>query len=244
MKLPIVLLLLLQVLLPASIAHAQQRLWVTEAYLELSSGPGNEFPVFHVLERGEGLTVQSRRTQWFQVMSDSGVEGWVVRQALEQTADAAGQPFHFKAVGESEYQKRRWEIGFMGGDFQGSDVVSAYVGLAFNQNLSAEVMLSKALGTFSSSHIASLNLVSQPFPRWRVSPYLSLGTGSIRTEALTVLVQAEETTFNAANAGVGLKYYVSHRFMLRVEYKNYVLFNNDEDNEEVEEWKAGFAAFF
>ncbi len=244
MKLLIVFILALPILLSTSIAHAVERLFVAQAYLELSTGPGKEFPIFHVLEKGDGLVVKSRRTHWFLVVSAEGVEGWVEQQALEQTVDDMGNPYRYKTVDGSEFQHRRWEIGFMGGDFQGADLISAYVGVAFNRNLSAEITLSKALGSYSNSQLATFNLVSQPFPRWRVSPYLSLGTGVVRTEALTVLVQAKETTFNAANAGVGLKYYVSHRFMLRAEYKSYVLFNNDENNEEVEEWKAGFAAFF
>ena len=44
--------------------------------------------------------------------------------------------------------------------------------------------------------------------------------------------------------GLGLRTYLSRRFLLRAEYKSYVVFTSRDDNEEVDEWKAGFTFFF
>jgi hypothetical protein len=38
--------------------------------------------------------------------------------------------------------------------------------------------------------------------------------------------------------------YVSRRFMFRGEYNSYLTFTSRDDNEELDEWKAGFAFFF
>jgi len=47
-----------------------------------------------------------------------------------------------------------------------------------------------------------------------------------------------------AHVGAGLRIYATRRFILRAEYKSYVVFTSRDDNEEVEEWKVGFAFFF
>jgi hypothetical protein len=58
------------------------------------------------------------------------------------------------------------------------------------------------------------------------------------------LIQAKDTQDLTAHMGLGLKVYLTRRFILRAEYKNYVGFSSDDKNEEFEEWKAGFAFFF
>ena len=46
------------------------------------------------------------------------------------------------------------------------------------------------------------------------------------------------------HVGAGLRIYTTRRFLLRAEYKSYVVFTSRDENEEVEEWKVGFAFFF
>jgi hypothetical protein len=38
--------------------------------------------------------------------------------------------------------------------------------------------------------------------------------------------------------------YVTKRFMFRTEYSSYLTFTSEDDNEELDEWKAGFTFFF
>jgi hypothetical protein len=86
--------------------------------------------------------------------------------------------------------------------------------------------------------------VSQPFPEWRFSPFFTLGAGHIATKPRVTLVQAEDSSDATAHVGLGMRVYLSRRFILRAEYKSYVAFSSDDDNEEFEEWQAGFAFFF
>ena len=37
---------------------------------------------------------------------------------------------------------------------------------------------------------------------------------------------------------------ISRRFMFRAEYRSYVVFTSRNDNEEIDEWRGGFAFFF
>jgi hypothetical protein len=38
--------------------------------------------------------------------------------------------------------------------------------------------------------------------------------------------------------------YLTRRFIVRAEYKNNVIFQDKDDNQEIDGWKAGFAFFF
>ena len=61
------------------------------------------------------------------------------------------------------------------------------------------------------------------------------------------LVEPEDKTNQISQIGFGVRKYLSRRFMLRLELNEYVVFsaNNDRDeNEDISEWKLGFAVFF
>jgi hypothetical protein len=82
------------------------------------------------------------------------------------------------------------------------------------------------------------------FPEWRVTPYFTLGTGSIHTVPKATLVATTDRTDPVAHVGFGVRTYLSRRFSFRAEYKTYVVFTSRNDNEEIREWKAGLSFFF
>ncbi len=71
-------------------AKSNVELVVEEPFIELRTGPGRGYPVFYVVEQGAAITVTRRRTEWFEVISPRGQEGWVHRDALELTLDPEG----------------------------------------------------------------------------------------------------------------------------------------------------------
>ena len=221
---------------------------VVEPYIELHTGPGSGYPVFHVVDRGEFIEILKRKTNWFKVRYRDGmhrvVEGWVTREQLELTATPGGDSTRLAETALDDFTRRRWEIGVLGGDFGAAPVMALYGGFAFNKNLSVELSAAKVIGEFSSSTLYNLNLLSQPFPEWRFSPFFTMGAGQIDTQPRVTLVQARDRTDLVANVGVGMKIFLSRRFILRAEYKNYIAFASDDDNEEFKEWKAGFSFFF
>ena len=82
----------------AKAAAAQEKLlqvFVSEPYLELSTGPGRGYPVFHVVEREQSVDVLYRRTDWFKVRDEQGVEGWARARDMRRTKLADGSPFVF-----------------------------------------------------------------------------------------------------------------------------------------------------
>lgn len=217
---------------------------VAEPFLELHTGPGRGYPVFHVVDRGEQIEVVMRRTDWFQVRTTRGIEGWVKLDQMQATLDTSGRQTAIDEPTTDDYVGRRWEVGLQLGDLDGANVISAYGGYHFTRNLSAELHVGEVSGNFSSGWLATADIVHQPFPEWRVSPYATLGTGVIHISPRATLVQTQDRTDQVGHVGLGLRMYVSKRFMFRGEYNSYLTFTSRDSNEELDEWKAGFAFFF
>ena len=217
---------------------------IADPYIELHTGPGGGYPIFFVAERGEQIALLMRRTEWFKVRVARGQEGWVHFEQLTTTLNPDGEPFDVPALGFSDYESRRWEVGALYGDFGGANVIGMYGSRTFTPNLSGEAWVSQAIGRFSDSTMVTLNIVHLMYPDWRASPYFTLGGGVIKTEPKATLVATTDRTDNVALAGAGVRVYLTRRFVFRGEYKTHVVFTSRNDNEEVQEWKAGFSFFF
>jgi hypothetical protein len=247
MRWVLLLLSLVQFAIAAQAAGAERQpreVTIADPYIELHTGPGRGYPIFFVAERGERIALLKRRTEWFQVQVARGQEGWVHFEQLTTTLEPDGEPFDLPALGFDDYTARKWEVGALYGDFGGANVIATYGSRSFTPNLSGEVWLSQALGRFSDSTMVTLNVVHLMYPDWRASPYFSLGAGVIKTEPKATLVATRDRTDSVAQAGAGVRVYLTRRFVFRGEYKTHVVFTSRNDNEEVREWKAGFSFFF
>jgi len=217
---------------------------VADPYLEMHTGPGRGFPIFHVVDRGESVGIVMQRTDWYLVRAANGTEGWVDQAQMELTLKPDGSEVEFARATLEDFTNAKWEAGVLAGDFGGANIVSVYGGYSLNPHVSVEVWGSQILGNFSNGWMASVNVVHETWPDWRVSPFFTLGAGAIRTEPKSTIIQGEDRTDQIGHVGAGFRVYATRRFLLRVEYNSYVVFTSRDDNEEVEEWKAGFAFFF
>lgn len=225
-------------------AGESQFVVVADPFIELHTGPGSGYPVTHIVERGERVEILKRRTQWFKLRGPRGTEGWAHRDQMERTLQPSGRPAEFPDAGRAEYRARTWSVGLLAGDFGGATAYTGFGTRRLSQHLSAELNASQILGNFSDGWAASVNIVHTFFPEWRASPFFSLGTGIIHIEPKSTLAQADDRTDQTAIVGLGVNAYLSRRFVLRAEYKGYVVLSSRDDNEDVDEWKAGFAIFF
>ena len=217
---------------------------VADPFLELRTGPGRGFPVFHVVERGETVRVETRRTDWFQVIDADGREGWVHKAQIAETLLPAGVKLAIDDPAREDFGTHRREVGLLLGDYGGANVVTVYGAYTFNEHLAAELALAHILGNFSDGQYATIGVTHVPVPEWRVQPFLSIGTGVIRIRPEGTLVGSEDRTDQVAYAGLGVRAYMARRFIVRGEVKEYVVFTDRDENEEDVEWKIGFAFFF
>ncbi|MFK8053757.1 MAG: SH3 domain-containing protein [Woeseiaceae bacterium] len=225
-------------------AREYREVQVADPFLEMHTGAARGYPITNVVEQGERVQIIRRKTEWFKVRTDRGAEGWVHISQLELTLDEAGELTEIESVGRDEFLQRRWETGIMTGDFSGADTVSIYGGYSLTRNLSIELWGAQLIGNFTNGWLGTANIVHETWPEWRVSPYFTLGTGVVRTEPKSTLVITPDRTDQVALVGAGVRAYVTRRFVLRAEYKSYVVLTSRDENEEVEEWKVGFGFFF
>jgi uncharacterized protein YgiM (DUF1202 family) len=241
------LIALLTALVLAAPAYAKSevvQVVVADPYIELHTGPGRGYPVFHVVDRGATIDVVRQRTSWYEVRTDRDVTGWVSEEQLARTLDANGEPVAIAEPGWAEFEGRRWETAIGFGDFDGASSISLTGSYRFSPNFSVGLMAADISGDYSDGWLASVRLVHTPFPDWRVSPYLLLGTGVLHVSPRASLVSTEDRTDQVAQAGVGVRAWLARQFVVFGEYSGYVAFTSRNENEEVEEWKAGIAFFF
>jgi hypothetical protein len=220
------------------------QVFVSEPYLELSTGPGRGYPVFHAVEREESVDVLMRRTDWFKVRDERGVEGWARARDMRRTKLADGSPFLFNLGDMAGFTTHNWEIGIGGGDYGGANLINAYGAYSLTDNMKVELTLSQFLGNASNGYKAEAGLTHVMFPEWRVSPFLELGTGIVYVEPRATLVLPGDRTDQTAYAGAGVRAYLTRRFFIRADYRWHTIFTSRDDNEELEEWKVMIACFF
>ena len=225
-------------------AERYRTVTVADPYLDMHTGPGRGYPKFYVVERDESVEILKRRTDWFLVRTANGKEGWVDRDQMERTLQPAGDPLDFASADQDDFTNSRWEAGVLAGDFGGANIISVYGAYSLNPHVGLELWGSQILGNFSNGWMGSLNVVHETWPDWRVSPFFTLGAGVVHTSPKSTIVQGEDRTDQVGHAGAGIRFYATRRFILRAEYKSYVVFTSRDDNEEIEEWKVGFAFFF
>jgi Bacterial SH3 domain len=229
----------------AQAAGAYLQVFVRTPYLEMHTGPGRGYPVFNVVDRDDSVDVLKRFTDWFKVRTSRGLEGWVSAHDLESTVLADGSHFHYEVGDLNSFTSHRFEAGaFFYGDYGGASAVSAYGAVFANPNLAAELSVGEFLGTASNGTTVDLGLVHIFYPQARLAPFVMLGTGLVHIEPKATLVQPDYRTEQSAYVGGGLRYYLTRRFFLRGEFKEHVIFTNRNQNQQVDEWKFGFAFFF
>jgi hypothetical protein len=222
----------------------QPEVRVTAPFIELRTGPGRGFPIFEVAGRGEVVRVLKSRTDWYKVRTPRDIEGWVHVAELAATEGLDGTPIEVPALGLAGFTARRWELGFQGGEFGGAALLAVYAGYSLTPNIKAQLTGGQVLGSFSDGRLVTASLQIHPFAEWRVSPYFGIGAGIIDIRPQTTVVRAEARRNELAFAALGVDCYVSRRFLLRAEYRRNLIITGRDDNEEVNEWKAGFSVFF
>lgn len=228
----------------AVVAAEEWRVQIADPYIDIHTGPGRGYPVFHVVEEGAWITLIKRRTQWIKVRSPRGQEGWVHRQQLARTLDETGSYVALEERTLEDFFRPHGEVGVMVGELDNITSLTVHGGFAFTENLQVDLMWTEAAGSFASTRLINLGLQHHLYPRWRISPYVLIGVGDVRVEPRTVLVQSDIRSERGVHAGAGLRVYLTREFLLRTEYRNYVVLTTDNNNDEFEEWRTGFSVLF
>ena len=217
---------------------------VADPFIEMHTGPSVGYPIIHVIQRNETITIIKRRTSWFLIQDRREKEGWVHRSQLIKTLTLDDEKVEVKDITRENYLDHDWEVSMIGGKFDDLAMSTLSIGYAFTRNLSTELSIGQILGQFSSRQFINASLIHQPFPSWKVSPYFTIGTGRINTTVKSTLTALKDQSDKMANVGIGIKMYLTRRFVFRADLKKYIIFQSRDKNEEITSWQAGFAFFF
>ena len=221
-----------------------ERLRVNAPFLEMHTGPGRGYPVFHVVERRQWVSVELRRTDWYRVRAEGGQVGWVARQQLESTLTEAGDGKTFRDLVLDDYLGRKLEFGAAWGRFKSEPMLKLWTQYRLADAVGVELKLGQVQGVFSGTDFWALSLTSEPWSDRRLSPFFSVGLGKFKNIPNASLVSAAPTDAKLAHATLGLRWYVAERFVVRLDGSIYTAFVADNRSIEYRAVTAGIAFFF
>lgn len=233
-----------------------ERLQVRDAFIDLRTGPGRGYPVVQVIEKGQWLRVELRRTDWYRVRSEStqgsphddsglpGRVGWVHRSQLERTLTEDGAGKTFGDVVLDDYLARRVEFGLATGRMRSEPLTRFWGTWRAADTLAVEAAFTQVQGTYASTGWWQVSLVSEPWSDQRWSPFFSLGLGRLSNRPNSTLVADTPTKANVAAAGLGLRWHVSERFVARIEGTLLSAFASDTRTAEYRAVALGLSFFY
>lgn len=228
----------------APAAGEREHLQVTDAYVELRTGAGRGFPVFHSVGRGEWITVELRHTDWFRVRTASGRVGWVQRGQLESTLTAGGVRKTFRDVLLEDFLRRRVEFGAGWGRFKKEPMLKLWTSVRLADPITLEATAGQVQGTFSGTEFWHVGLAAEPWSDQRWSPFFGVGLGKFKNIPNSSLVSALTTDAKLANAVLGLRWHLGERFVVRADYSIYTAFIADARTDEYRAVTLGVSFFF
>jgi hypothetical protein len=225
-------------------APSGERLKITDPYIELHTGPGRGFPVFFVAPRDQWIAIELRHTDWYKVRTDDGKVGWVSREQLATTLTAAGETKSFRDVMLDDYLSRRVQLGAAWGEFKSEPMLKLWTSYRLSETLSIEGTLGQVEGVFSGTDFWHIDLVTEPWSDRRISPFFAVGLGQFKNFPNLSLVSPQTTNAQLGNATLGVRYYLTDRFVLRADYSIYTAFVADTHSIEYRAFTAGLSFFF
>jgi uncharacterized protein YgiM (DUF1202 family) len=225
-------------------ADESELLIVTDPYIEMRTGPGRGYPIFHVAARDERIQILLRHTDWYKVRTQKGKEGWVNRSQLESTLTEAGSKKTFRDIALDDYLQRKLELGAAWGRFKSEPMLKIWTAYRMSDTLTAEATIGQVQGVFSGTDFWHVNLNVEPWSDRRLSPFFGIGFGRFKNIPNSSLVNAITTNANLADGWIGLRYHITDRLVARLDYSIYTAYVADTRSAEYRAVTAGLSFFF
>jgi hypothetical protein len=246
--------LTLIVLAPAE-ADAEAYLRVIAQKAPVHSGPSGSYREVFIAERGQVFQVLERGTRdyWFKVELEDGTHGWILGDVVT--------PFEVGPPGEAGVFTRMGRA-IRGAILGPSPVAYADVGLSFSAGIldnegmyllrpswlvdpywAIEGFAGLSPRSEKDVFLGGLGFVLRMAPGAVIGPYASIGIGAARIRPKEDNYIDENETLMALGAGGGLEITFKKQITVRLDARNWSLFNENHANNG-QEYSGGLAIFF
>jgi uncharacterized protein YgiM (DUF1202 family) len=229
---------------PAPRSRKSELVQISDPYIELRSGPGRGYPIFFVAPRNDWIEIELRHTDWFRIRTEDDKVGWVSRQQLESTLTAAGATKSFRDVLLDDYLSRKVQLGAAWGHFKSEPMLKVWTSYRFSDTLSLEATLGQVQGVFSGTDLWHVDILIEPWSDHRFSPFFGVGVGKFKNFPNLSLIGATDTNAKLGVARLGVRYYLTERFVMSGDYSLYTAFLNDQRSTQYNAWTLGLSFFF
>ena len=96
---------------------------IADPFVEMHTGAGSGYPIFHVVDRGSQISIIKQRTSWIKIQTVNGEVGWASRDQMQKTLLPSGEELTITEAGQDDFSRRRWILGASGGGFEDAPII-------------------------------------------------------------------------------------------------------------------------
>jgi hypothetical protein len=241
--------------LTSGVAAAEPFVRVVSQDAPVHTGPGASYRELYQARRGEVLRVLARGGQgfWFQVELEDGTSGWILGDLVfpfEVVDDGSpgiftrmGRAVRRAILGPSPVPSATVEISFSAGILDGEGAFILRPGWVLDPYVSFEGFLGLSPRQDEDLFLGGLGWTLRLAPGAAVGPFVhaGLGLGHFRPKADNFT--QENRTRYAVDAGGGFEITFKKQITVRLDYRNWTIFDPDEASNG-QEFSGGLAIFF
>ncbi|MDB4956441.1 MAG: type 3 domain protein [Myxococcales bacterium] len=245
------------VLLAPTPAEADAYVRVLAQKSPVHSGPSNSYREVYVAQRNQVFAVVERSTKdyWFKVELDDGTTGWILGDVVypfEVRQDEDGPPGAFTRMGRaikgailgpSPMPYANVGLSFSAGVLENEGVFLLRPSWLIDQYWALEAVAGLSPRSEKDVYLGAIGFLLRMAPGAVIGPYanISLGAAHITPKADNYVDKNE--TLMALGAGGGLEITLKKQITVRLDARNWALFNQNHSNNG-QEYTGGLAIFF
>jgi len=215
---------------------------VAEPYLEMHSGPGRGYPVVYVVGRDEVVTVLYSRNRIGTRCARRAAGRLGAPLRIGFTKLASGEPAPIRPIRISRPTAGRLARGY--GVFNHQNLVTTWGDFGLTEQPRRRIRPATGVGHHRQPYIASLGMRHTFIPEWRWFCPRRVSDSAISTSTIKYRRKPLQTSNQLAYVSLGVRGFITRRFMWRADWRKYVVFTNQIKMRNRKEWKFGLAVFF
>nr|HEX4314914.1 SH3 domain-containing protein [Kofleriaceae bacterium] len=219
------------------------------------SGPGAGYREVYFADRGQVFEVVERATRdfWYKVELDDGTTGWIVGDLVfpfEVVEDEqpgaltkAGRAIRRTILGPSPIERADASLSFSAGELEGEGMFMLRPAWLIDPYWALEFFAGLSPRSDKDIFLAGTGFTLRLAPGAVIGPYANLGLGAAYISPSAGNFVDKQETLMALGAGGGLEITLKKQITVRLDARNWTLFNQNHSSNG-QELSGGLAIFF